>query len=105
MYVLVTPLLGEVIDLDERRYGVRRDATFNALHAVMVKSAQIISIVIAAALMSLLGNSVEKPTGVFLVGPVGGLICIVGLGAAWFYPILNPLKTTANDLDPKGDSL
>lgn len=86
IYVLATPLLGDIIDADEREYGSRRDALFNALNAIMVKAGQIFSIVLADSLMSVFGNSPSRPAGVFLVGPVGGAICIFALVAALAYP-------------------
>lgn len=88
IYVLATPLLGDIIDQDEREYGSRRDALFNALNAIMVKAGQILSIVLADSLMSVFGNSVSRPLGVFLVGPVGGAICVWALIAALSYPAL-----------------
>lgn len=104
MYVLVTPLMGEIIDQDAERFGARREAVFNSLHAVMVKSAQIISILIATTTMDVFGNSVERPTGALLVGPIGGAICLVGLAAALFYPVLNPISRSGDTAGPAGDS-
>lgn len=86
IYVLATPLLGAIIDEDERANGARRDALFNALNTIMVKAGQILSIVLADSLMSVFGNSVSQPMGVFLVGPVGGAICLIALVAAHGYP-------------------
>lgn len=92
MYVLVTPLIGEIIDLSERVSGERSEAVFNAMHAVMVKAAQVLGIWVAAATMSGWGNSKDHPLGVFLVAPVSSLFCLVALVAALFYPVLNPVK-------------
>ncbi len=99
IYVLQTPLLGHVIDLDAecRPDGARRrEGSFNALHAVMVKSVQILSIALATSLMAWLGNSAERPLGVFLVGPVGGLFCLVGILLALRYPRLGRATTERN---------
>jgi len=40
IYVLQTPLIGEIIDLDEQSSGKRREAIFNSVHTFMVKMAQ-----------------------------------------------------------------
>lgn len=92
MYVLVTPLIGEIIDQAEERFGDRREAVFNAMHAVMVKSAQVIGIWVAVSIMGQFGNSVTEPTGAFLVAPISSLFCLIAMITACFYPVLNPVR-------------
>lgn len=87
VYVVATPLLGAVVDADERSTGFRREALFNALQAMMVKGATILSIALSTVLMGAFGNSSDRPEGVFLVGPVGGAICLLGVVAAMRYPM------------------
>ena len=96
MYVLVTPLIGEIIDQAEARFGERREAVFNAMHAVMVKSAQVLGIWVAVTIMSQFGNSVTQPTGAFLVAPISSLLCLIAMIAACFYPVLNPVRKQQN---------
>jgi len=91
MYVLVTPLIGDIIDRSAEDSGERQEAVFNAMHAMMVKSAQVIGIFIAAQMMSQFGNSSEKPLGVFLVAPVSSLFCIAAVILTFRYP--QPPKT------------
>lgn len=86
MYVLVTPLIGEIIDEAERMFGKRREAVFNAMHAVMVKSAQVLGIFVAVKTMESFGNSASQPLGVFLVAPVSSVFCIVAMIVAMGYP-------------------
>lgn len=88
MYVLQTPLMGELVDEYVAQYGERKEAVFNALHAMMVKFAQVFSILIATQSMNLLGNSAESPTGVFLVAPLGGLFCLIAFILAVKYPVV-----------------
>jgi len=45
--------------------------------------------------MHFFGNSASRPTGIFLVGPLGGMLALVGLVTAFTYPILNPVRATA----------
>ena len=92
MYVLVTPLIGEIIDLAEQRFGERRDAVFNAMHAVMVKFAQVIGIWVAVTLMGRYGNSVSQPTGAFLVAPISSVFCFIAMAAACFYPVVHSVR-------------
>ena len=86
MYVLVTPLIGEIIDRGESLLGIRQEAVFNSMHAMMVKAAQVIGIWIAATTMARFGNSAESPLGVFLVGPLSGLFCVAAVLVATRYP-------------------
>ncbi|MBN1343517.1 MAG: MFS transporter [Phycisphaerae bacterium] len=92
VYVLLTPLLGEIIDLDEARFGRRREALFNGLHGLIIKLALVSAIFVATNTLRFFGNSVENPTGVLLVGPIGGLFGLVALIAVLRYPVLNPVR-------------
>lgn len=87
MYVLATPLMGELVDAYAMRYGERKEAVFNAMHAIMVKFAQVFSILIATQSMNVFGNSSASPIGVFLVAPLGGLFCLAAFVAALQYPV------------------
>lgn len=105
IYVLATPLLGEIIDFNELRYGTRREGVFNSLHAIMVKSAQILSIGLSTAVMYSFGNSLQSPWGVYLIGPVSAIFCGAGLIAAFFYPTQTERAgKPANASTPSGDS-
>ncbi len=86
MYVLATPLVGQIVDEYAREFGERKEAVFNAMHAMMVKFAQVFSIFIATQAMDVFGNSQEKPTGVFLVAPIASVFCFAALVLALRYP-------------------
>lgn len=92
VYVLITPLLGEIIDLDAAKTGRRREALYNGLHGVMVKVALVLAIVIATQTMQRFGNSMDDPTGVLIIGPIGGVFALLGLILALRYPVLNPIR-------------
>ncbi len=93
MYVLVTPLIGEIIDKSAEAFGQRREAVFNAMHAVMVKSAQALGILVAVTLMSQYGNSVSNPMGAFLVAPVSSVFCFVAMVFAARYPVVRSVHS------------
>jgi len=89
MYVMMTPMLGEIIDFDEMRSGQRREALYNGLHGLASKIAIAFAIVLATQSMSRWGNSVVNPAGVFLVGPLAGGFGLLGMIAILFYPVLH----------------
>lgn len=89
MYVMMMPMIGEIIDYDEQISGERREALYNGLSGVAWKSAMAGSILIATQSMNCWGNSVRDFTGVLLVGPIAGAFAALGLVAILFYPRLN----------------
>jgi len=88
MYVLVTPVIGTIIDESERVLGRRGEAAFNAMSAVIIKAAQVCGIGLAVGVMAQFGNSSSNPLGAFLVGPVAGLFCVLAffLAVKFFHP-------------------
>lgn len=86
LYVLLTPILGEIIDDDARRSGRRREAVYNGIYAISWKAGAILSVFLSTQTMSLLGNSKESPLGVFIVGPLGGAFAFAAFALALFYP-------------------
>ena len=89
IYVMMTPIMGEIIDYDERRSGRRREALYNGLSGVAWKASMAISVFIATQSMSVWGNSAERHTGVLLVGPIAGVFAFLGLFTICFYPRLD----------------
>ena len=102
-YVLYTPLLGEIIDLDEKQTGHRREGAYNGMSGVAFKAGQAGSIALSNYCMSTFGNSVANPTGILLVGPVAGAVALLGLLVVWRYPVLQQNPPSA-DAGPKGPS-
>lgn len=86
LYVLLTPLLGAIVDHDARRSGRRREAVYNGVYAISWKAGAILSVAVSTQTMHLLGNSKESPLGVLVVGPIGGAFALAALALALFYP-------------------
>lgn len=97
IYILFTPLLGEIIDLDEKQSGERREAVYGSLHGLAWKGSQALAVFVAAQSMDLLGNSPERPLGVFIMGPVAGVFGVLGLAVCWTYPVLRVTKEKAEE--------
>jgi len=87
-YVLLTPMIGEIIDYDELRSGERREAIYQSVSGLAWKGSQALSVYVATLSMSFWGNSMENPTGIFLVGPIAGLFGLLAMAVCWTYPVL-----------------
>jgi GPH family glycoside/pentoside/hexuronide:cation symporter len=94
-YVLLTPMIGEIIDLDERRSGERREAIYQSVSGLAWKGSQALSVYVATLSMHFWGNSVEHPTGIFLVGPIAGVFGVLAMAVCWTYPVLRVTKEAA----------
>ncbi|MBW7864837.1 MAG: MFS transporter [Candidatus Hydrogenedentes bacterium] len=92
IYVMMVPMMGDIIDHDERLSGERREALYNGLSAFIWKASMAGSILLASQSMNLWGNRIEEYTGVLLVGPFAGLFGLIGMGIIAMYPVM---KNTA----------
>ncbi len=97
-YVLLTPMVGEIIDLDEKTSGRRREGSYNGVNAMAIKGGQALSIAFSNVCMSTFGNSVSNPTGILLVGPMAGVFAFLGLLVVWRYPVLHVTRETTEEL-------
>ncbi len=86
IYVMMTPIMGEIIDFDEQQSGERREALYNGLSGVVWKAAMTFSIFLATQTMNIWGNSVDNYLGVLLVGPIAGAFAFLGMFVIAFYP-------------------
>lgn len=86
IYVMMIPMLGDIIDYDEQFSGERREAVYNGLSAFIWKASMAGSIWLASQSMSYWGNSIQQYTGVLLVGPFAGLFGLLGMILISFYP-------------------
>jgi len=96
-YVLMTPLIGEIIDYDEQRSGERREALYNGFSGIAFKLGQSVSILLATQSMARWGSSVENPTGILIVGPIGGVCGLIACIAILFYPRLSVTPETTEE--------
>ena len=87
IYVMMVPMIGDIIDYDERLSGERREALYNGLSAFIWKASMAGSVLLASQSMNLWGNRIEQYTGVLLVGPLAGLFGLIGMVLICFYPV------------------
>jgi len=100
LYVLFTPLLGEIIDLDEQASGERREAVYGSMHGLAWKASQALAVYVATRSMDFWGNSPEQPLGVYVMGPIAGLFGLLGLAVCLTYPVLHVTKEVAEKPKP-----
>lgn len=89
MYVVQQPMIGEIVDYDEKLFGQRREALFNGLANICWKFSMAVSILVGSQSMAWLGNSVERPLGIYIVGPIAGVFGLIGAGIILLYPRLH----------------
>jgi GPH family glycoside/pentoside/hexuronide:cation symporter len=77
LYLFPTALIADIIDHDQTRTGLRREATFYGAQNFVEKTATSLSPLLLSLLL-LLGRSAENPTGIRLVGPVAAGLVLAG---------------------------
>jgi glycoside/pentoside/hexuronide:cation symporter, GPH family len=77
VYLFPAALTADIIDEEIGRTGLRREATYYGTQNFVEKTATSASPLILALLL-LLGDSADDPTGIHLVGPVAGLAVLLG---------------------------
>lgn len=95
MYVVQQPMIGEIVDYDEQRFGQRREALFNGLANICWKISMAVSILIGTQSMAWFGNSVDRPMGIYIVGPISGVFGLLGAIAILYYPRLHVTREEA----------
>ena len=88
LFMLYTPLMGQIIDLDEQRTGARHEGIYCGLSGISWKAGQALSSYVMTVPMGLWGNSPESPTGVLVVGPIASVFALIALVIVWYYPVV-----------------
>lgn len=78
-YLFPAPLTADIIDYDELRTGLRREATYYGAQNFVEKTTSALSPLVLGALWTL-GRTTEDPLGIRLVGPVAAAFVLIG----WF---------------------
>jgi GPH family glycoside/pentoside/hexuronide:cation symporter len=87
MLVLARVLISDVIDADERRTGLRREAMYFGMQGLMTKVSFGLGPLVATQLFTLFGNTADRPLGILLCGPAAGVLGILGWLAFRRYPL------------------
>jgi len=99
IYVMIVPMLGDIIDYDETLSGERREALYNGLSAFIWKASMAGSVLLASQSMSWWGNRIEKFDGVLLVGPFAAVFAVIGMVIISLYPKWRERGKTAETQD------
>ncbi len=79
VFMLPNILIADIVDHDAERTSTRREGMFYGTQNLLEKSASAFAPLIFA-LVLLAGDTAEDPVGIRLVGPVGGVLLLIG----WF---------------------
>lgn len=77
VFTFPNAIQADIIDYDELRTGMRREAVYYGTQATLEKLAFALFPLILAGLLTL-GSSADNPIGIRLVGPVAGLCSLIG---------------------------
>jgi glycoside/pentoside/hexuronide:cation symporter, GPH family len=88
LFVLPRPLLADVIDHDEKKTGLRREAMYTGMSGVVEKLGEAVATGAVSYLFHFLGRSASEPLGLRLVGLVGA----VAIGGGLFFFRRYPLE-------------
>jgi glycoside/pentoside/hexuronide:cation symporter, GPH family len=76
-YLFPAPLTADIIDYDELRTGLRREATYFGAQNFVEKTTSALAPLVLGILLTL-GRTSENPLGIQLVGPVAAVLVLVG---------------------------
>ncbi len=85
LYVFPNAIVGDISDYDELKTNKRREAMYYAGFGFMEKLAWTISAFLVSILLPIFGFTVDNPLGIRLVGPVVGVISILGFIGFLYY--------------------
>ena len=77
VFTFPNAITADIIDYDELRTGMRREATYYATQATLEKTAGALAPGILTVLL-VLGSTADNPIGIRLVGPVAGAATLIG---------------------------
>ncbi len=77
-FVFPNALLADVIDFDETKTGLRREAIYYGMQNTLQKFAFALSSIIFGTTLSIFGAITEQSLGIRLIGPIAGVATLLG---------------------------
>ncbi len=92
LYVFPNALVGDIADYDELKTKKRREAMYYAGFGFMEKAAWAISAFIVSIVLPVFGFTVDNPYGIRLIGPIVGVISMLGFVGFLSYRLPDSIK-------------
>lgn len=77
-FIFPNAILADVIDYDETKTGLRREAIYYGMQNTLQKFSFALSSLIFGTTLSFFGATINQPLGIRLIGPIAGLATLVG---------------------------
>lgn len=92
-FVFPNAILADVIDYDETKTGLRREAIYYGMQNTLQKFSFALSSIIFGTTLSLFGATVDQPLGIRLIGPIAAVVTLIGFLVFVFgYKLPNEVK-------------
>lgn len=85
LYVFPNAIVADITDYDELKTKKRREGLYYAGFGFVEKTAWAISAFLVAAVLPVFGFTAEYPLGIRLVGPIVGVLALIGFIGFWRY--------------------
>lgn len=77
-FIYPNAILADIIDFDETKTGLRREAIYYGMQNTLQKFSFALSSLIFGTTLATFGATIENPFGIRLIGPLAGLTAIIG---------------------------
>ncbi len=77
-FIFPNAILADVIDFDETKTGLRREAMYYGMQNTLQKFSFALSSIIFGTTLSVFGATVDNPLGLRLIGPIAGVTTLLG---------------------------
>jgi len=77
-FIFPNAILADVVDFDETKTGLRREAIYYGMQNTLQKFSFALSSIIFGTTLSIFGSSVDHSLGIRLIGPIAGLATLFG---------------------------
>jgi GPH family glycoside/pentoside/hexuronide:cation symporter len=92
LYVFPNAIVADITDYDELKTNKRREGVFYAGFGFVEKTAWAASAFIVATILPVFGFTAEDPLGIRLVGPLVGLLALIGFIGFWRYRLADEVR-------------
>lgn len=96
-YVMAGAMIGEIADYDEKQTGKRQEAIYSGAWTFGLTTSMALGYLVRLGVYAPFGKfSVHNPVPIMLIGPVTGVISLIGFIVFLKYPVLHVVKGEDN---------